>query len=52
MRENEIDITSASVHLFILAVRAGMPDNPYHNWKHVVDVTQVRPTSLHRPNPA
>ena len=25
----------------ILAVRERMPDNPYHGWAHVVDVTQV-----------
>ena len=30
-----------TVQSFILAARAGMPNNPYHNWTHVVDVTQV-----------
>jgi len=30
-----------SVRHFILAVRAHMFDNPYHNWYHVFDVTQT-----------
>ena len=34
-----------SVKLFILSVRARMVGNAYHNWNHVVDVTQVRRTA-------
>ena len=41
--KHEICVSIASLKTFILAVRAGMPNNPYHNWKHVVDVTQVNP---------
>jgi hypothetical protein len=26
---------------FILVVRSCMFDNPYHNWFHAIDVTQV-----------
>ncbi len=40
--QHEISISFENLKIFILAVRAGMPSNPYHNWKHVVDVTQVR----------
>jgi hypothetical protein len=29
------------VQRLLLSVRAGMPNNPYHNWIHIVDVTQV-----------
>ena len=32
----------AAAQSFILSARAGMPaTNPYHNWTHVVDVTQA-----------
>ena len=39
--KQDICVSLASLKTFILAVRAGMPNNPYHNWKHVVDVTQA-----------
>ena len=39
--KQEISIIFDSLKVFILAVRAGMPRNPYHNWKHIIDVTQV-----------
>ena len=31
----------AAMERFLLSVRRRMPDNPYHCWAHVVDVTQV-----------
>ena len=39
--QQEISISVENLKTFILAVRPGMPSNQYHNWKHVVDVTQV-----------
>mmetsp|Transcript_26816 Transcript_26816/g.66072 ORF Transcript_26816/g.66072 Transcript_26816/m.66072 type:complete len:318 (-) Transcript_26816:401-1354(-) len=30
-----------SLKRLIMSVRAAMPDNPYHSWTHVVDVTQT-----------
>ena len=33
---------------FILAVRDRMLDNPYHNWTHIFDVTQVRADPVSR----
>jgi len=37
----ELQRNLGRVRRFILAVRACMYDNPYHNWYHVVDVTQT-----------
>jgi hypothetical protein len=46
--DTTLRIPIASMKLFILSVRARMIDNNYHNWNHVVDVTQA-PT--HPPTP-
>ena len=40
-------IKSTDLQRFILSVREAMPSNPYHNWAHVVDVTQAKPSHLH-----
>ena len=37
----ELPVPLTSIQTFILQVRGRMLDNPYHNWHHVVDVTQV-----------
>jgi len=37
----ELDEDIGRLKRFILAVRASMYDNPYHNWFHVFDVTQT-----------
>jgi hypothetical protein len=37
----ELTVPMTSIQTFILQVRGRMLDNPYHNWHHVVDVTQV-----------
>jgi hypothetical protein len=39
--DEEIKIDYATLQKFILSVRDGMPNNPYHNWVHIIDVTQV-----------
>ena len=39
--EESLGIPRTAIQSFVLSVRARMLDNPYHNWAHVVDVTQV-----------
>lgn len=36
---NHFQIKAETFENFVQAVRASYPDNPYHNWKHVVTVT-------------
>jgi hypothetical protein len=44
--DKELRIPRETVQSLVLSVRAGMPNNPYHNWIHIVDVTQVRGLDL------
>ena len=39
--DETLKISLAALQTFILSARAKMVDNPYHNWTHSVDVTQV-----------
>ncbi len=41
--DKRLRVPVPSVQGLILAVRARMLDNAYHNWSHVVDVTQATP---------
>jgi len=38
---NKLKISAVKLKKFILCVRSCMFDNPYHNWFHAFDVTQV-----------
>jgi hypothetical protein len=38
-----LGVRPAAVRAFAQAVRRRMLRNPYHNFRHVVDVTQVSP---------
>ena len=39
--EEALGVPRAAILSFVLSARARMLDNPYHNWAHVVDVTQA-----------
>ena len=38
----KLGVSVGKMQRFILGVRERMLDNPYHNWTHIFDVTQVR----------
>ncbi len=39
--DRRLRITRRAIHDFVAVVRRRMPRNPYHNWRHVADVTQT-----------
>ena len=49
--DKRLRVPVPSVQGLILAVRARMLDNAYHNWSHVVDVTQATPFPAPRTPP-
>jgi hypothetical protein len=46
--DKRLRVPVPSVKGLILSVRARMLDNAYHNWSHVVDVTQAAPPKTFR----
>ena len=39
--DQRLRITRRTIRDFVAVVRRRMPRNPYHNWRHVADVTQT-----------